>query len=319
MTPASAAAAARSPSRRSASDGVVPAGSSTVVSSQRGSRAGGGDVVGVDEHGERPEVGAGERDGVAVRDEDLVADHVEGGHVLADPGADEHGGVARAVPGTREVARPAGRWAACPAGSGRPRRTTPSSSPRRADDEVAVRRRRGVVRVPAPPAASPPLFVEVGGHGAGRVARPARRGGSRRRRAARSGGTPSRRAACSTPSGAGLGGRSSSRVTIDVEVGGASSTRSCSGRRRGSTAARPLRVSTPSRRPSPRSRAHELLGARVGLGLRCAGELEPLEGGERGVALAALRQRQDALEHERVRRAADLALDGGEVERARAG
>ena len=65
----------------------------------------------------------------------------------------------------------------------------------------------------------------------------------------------------------------------------------------------------------PAQAAHELLGARVGLGLRRAHKLEPFEGGERGRALAALRQRQDVLEHVDVVGAPDLAPDEGEVER----
>ena len=61
---------------------------------------------------------------------------------------------------------------------------------------------------------------------------------------------------------------------------------------------------------------HELLGAFVGRRGLGGGELEPLQRDRRRGALVALRQREDPLEHELVRRAADVALDGREVERA---
>ena len=46
-------------------------------------RSGGRDVVEVHEHGGRPHIAAAERDGVAVRDQELGALQVDGGHVLA--------------------------------------------------------------------------------------------------------------------------------------------------------------------------------------------------------------------------------------------
>ena len=62
--------------------------------------------------------------------------------------------------------------------------------------------------------------------------------------------------------------------------------------------------------------ADDVLGAVVGLGGVRGGQLEALEGGGRGVSRRPSGELLDPLEHEAVRRAADLALDGGEVERA---
>ena len=64
---------------------------------------------------------------------------------------------------------------------------------------------------------------------------------------------------------------------------------------------------------------HELLGSLVGRGGVGGGQLEALQGQRGGVARLTRRQRQDPLEDELVRRAANLALDGGEVERAGVG
>jgi len=65
--------------------------------------------------------------------------------------------------------------------------------------------------------------------------------------------------------------------------------------------------------------SHELFGAFVGRRGVGGGELERLEGPGGRSAFLALRQRQDPLEHELVRRAADGTFHGAEVERAGVG
>ena len=124
-------------------------------------------------------------------------------------------------------------------------------------------------------------------------------------------------AACSTPSGAGFGVMwPSSRVTTTSKSSSESAPKRRSDR---SIALSPLRVRMPTASPAERSRRTVPLGAFVGRGGVRRLEFEALQRERGGVTRLARGQRQDPLEHELVRRAADLALDRGEVERAGVG
>ena len=101
------AAAPRSRQQRQRLRGRGPGGEQHRGEQPAGNAARGGDVVGVHEHRIRREVPARQRDGVAVRHERVRAGDVQGGHVLADAGGDEHRRVGRRkaaeVPGEQLV------------------------------------------------------------------------------------------------------------------------------------------------------------------------------------------------------------------------
>ena len=98
-----------------------------------------------------------------------------------------------------------------------------------------------------------------------------------------------------------------------IEVGGAKRTEAAQGALDGAAPVTRMHAHLESLGLEP---LHERLGAFVGRRGPGGGELEALQRARRRGALVALRQREDPLEHELVRRAADVALDGREVERA---
>ena len=155
-----------------------------------------------------------------------------------------------------------------PAGSGRPSSTTPSSSSRPCTTISGLarrlRRHAGLIPLREPPARAglgvaavtllrrPPVHGAVGEEGRERARRARPACTSSRKSPTTSvsaGGTPMAAQACSTPSGEGLGATSSSRVTTTSKRGGDGNAS-----RARSTAARPLRVSTPTLTPASFSR-----------------------------------------------------------------
>ena len=83
-----------------------------------------------------------------------------------------------------------------------------------------------------------------------------------------------------------------------------------------STALSPLRVSTPTASPAARSRRTSSSAPSLGADASAPASSKRSRRERGRVARSPGGQRQDPLEDELVRRAADLALDGGEVERA---
>ncbi len=286
-----------------------------------------GHIVGVDERREVPQVRAGERDGVAVRDQGGVPRDVERHDVFADPGRHEDGGVGgprrrRQVPGKQVVGELAGgqgqaepddsvelgqavhdevgRAVVAVAGDRLGRCGRGAGGVRQGRGGGLTGRRRG------------PAVGEKGGHGAGGPPREHVQHvvpddeQLRRRHAHGRGGVPH---AVRRRLGRGL-------VVArdhDVEARGVQVREAREGRvhRRPAVAREHPDLEAGVAQPP-----HELLGAGVGRGLRGAGQLEAFERGERGEALRPCGQRLDPLEHEAVRRATDLALEGGEVEGA---
>ncbi len=109
-----------------------------------------------------------------------------------------------------------------------------------------------------------------------------------------------------------LGGEAVVAGHDDVEVGGGERGEA----QQGAVDGRPPVTREHADRDAGRAEgSDDVLNAVVGLGGVGGGKLEALEGRRRGVALGAGRKLLDPLEHEAVRRAADLALDRGEVER----
>ena len=241
-----------------------------------------------------------------MRDEHLRALDVDGGHVLAHACRHDEGRVVAGDTGEKPGQQVVGQLAR------RQRQAEPDhvlQLGQAADDEVAV----GVVRLGCLAVAGRAVIDEVGGDGAGRPAgahveqKVADDEGLLRRRAHRRGGVQHavRR-----------------RFGRDVAVVAGNDDVEIVHRERGEAAQRPLDRAQPvacqhadgeALAPEP---PHELFSALVGCGGVGGGQLEALQRERGGVARLTGRQRQDPLEDELVRRAADLALDGGEVERA---
>ncbi len=269
-------------------------------------RSGGRDVVGVDEHGGRTDVVTAERDRVAVRHQELGALQVDRGDVLSDRRRHHQGGVAGEA--AEERGQPlVGQLARCE------RQSEPddlSQFREAADDEVAV----GHVGLARLAVAGCAVVAQIGGHGAGRA--------------------PGLHVQQEVPDDECLrGGHAHGRRRVehavrsrlrrdlavvarddDVEV--------LQGERvepaqRALHRAQPVAGEYADCEPLGAEPADERLGALVGGRRVRRGQLEALEGERRRVAGLAGWQREDPLEEVLVRRAADLALDGGEVERAR--
>ena len=278
-----------------------------------GVRAGGGDVVDVDEDGGAADGVPAQSDRIAVGHEELGAAEVDGGHILADPRGHEQGrvvsGDAGEKPGQQVVRQLARR-------QGHAEPDDVRELGQAADDEVAVGRVRpsGVLR--AGSAASLPAAVgEVRGDGAG--------------------GAPRLHVEqvvadheCLLRSGAHQGGgvqhavrrRLGRHVVVaghdDVEIGGGEGREAAQSALDGG---QPVAREDADGKAVLLEPADELFSAfvrRRGVG---GGKFEALEGEGCGVAFFAARQPQDPLEDELVRRTADLALDRGEVERAGVG
>ena len=241
-----------------------------------------------------------------MRDEHLGARQVDGGDVLAHARRDEQGRVAAGGAGQEPGQQVVGQLAR------RQRQAEPDhvfEFGEAADDEVAV----GRLRLGSLAVAGLAVIDEVGGDGAGRPAgahveqevaddeRLLRRHAHRRRRVQHA----VRR-----------------RLGRDVAVVAGHHDVEVVHGERGEAAQRALDRAEPVAREDadgeagPAQPPHQLLGAFVGRGGVGGGQLEPLQRERGGVARLARGQRQDPLEDELVRRAADLALDGREVEGA---
>ncbi len=266
--------------------------------------AGGGDVVGVHEDGGAPHGLAAERDGVAVRDEEFGAVHVERRHVLAHGRRHDHRRVGAQLaekPGQQVVGQLAGR-------EREPQPDDVLEIGEAVDDEVAVgRARRGVVDV----AAAAPSVDEVGGDRSGRspglhveqvVADDERLLGQGPHRVGRVHHAVRRR----------LGRQSVVASHDDVEVGGSERGEAEQGAVDGDSPVARQHAGGDACRAEG---ADGVLDAVVGLRGVGGGQLEGLEGGCCGVSRRPCGELPDPFEYEAIWRTAHLALDGGEVER----
>ena len=275
---------------------------------QQPARLGAGrrDVVDVDEDGGAAHVLAAERDGIAVGHEQLGAGQVERGDVLADAGRHDDrrvvAGGAGEEPGQEVVGQLAGRQRQAEA-------YDRFELPEAADDEVAVGR-LGLGRLAV---AWLTVVDEEGGHGSRRPAGAhVEQEVAHDERLFRS--HAHRRGRVQHAVRRGLGGD----VPVvarhhHVEVADAERAEPAQG---ALDRAEPVAREDADGQPVSVQPPHQVLGAFVGRRRVGGVELEPLECERGGVARLAGRQREDPLEDELVGRAADGALDGGEVQGA---
>ncbi len=240
-------------------------------------------------------------------DHHFVAAHIEGGHVFADPGADEHGRVGGAqaaqIVGEQVVGQLALRQRQAEAHD---RLEVAEAT----DDEVAVRRLgAGHVRRPLGRVA----VAEIHGDGAGVAA-----GLHVQAEVAHHEHAFHRHAESLGRQADAVGGRLGSHGVVacddDVEVGGADVREALQAPlHRGA----PVAGEDAQRQAQLPQPLNDRFGALVGFRAGGAVELEPLQRRLRPLTLCALRQPGDELEKVRVRRAAQGLPDGLEVDGAR--